>query len=184
MRRGFALEEQASETSFAERIGEPRLRRLYDYWRSRRNGRRCPSRADIDPVEIPALLQHLVLTDVIDGGARFRWRLSGTEVERHFGGSMRGRYIDELLRGEYLEYLKGLYRTVLAGETPVYSENGYASDDGWDACSEVLRTARLMLPLAPAGEPINMVLVGQLFFTSMARTQTTVMVVQDGFGAD
>jgi hypothetical protein len=183
MRRGIALEEQASETNFAARIGDPRLRQLYDYWRSRRNGRRCPSRADIDPVDIPTLLPHLMLTDVIDDGARFRWRLSGSEVERNFGAAMRGRYLDEVLRDGYLEYLNGLYRSAIAGQTPVYSENSYAKDNGWDAYSEVLRTARLLLPLAPAGEAVNMVLVGQVFFSNTGRAEHTVVVTQDGFEA-
>jgi hypothetical protein len=184
MRPGIALDEQPSDRRFAERIGDTRLRQLYDYWRERRDGRRCPARSDIDPVDIPALLPHLLLTEVIDGGKRFRWRLVGTEVERHFGAPMTGRYLDEMLRDQYLAYLEGLYRSAIAGCTPVYSENSYnTKSSGWDAYSEVLRTCRLLLPLAPDGERVNIVLVGQVFFANTARAEQTVFVTQDSFDA-
>jgi len=183
MRPGIALAE-ANEREFAARIGDDRLRALYDYWRSRRRGRRCPSRSDIEPTDIPGLLPYVMLTEVIDGGARYRWRLVGTEVERHFGCQMTGRYIDEQLRGEYLAYVEKLYRSAVAGCTPVYSENAYNTrTSGWDAYPEVFRTARVMLPLAPEGEAVNMILICQVFFTNSGRTQHTVMVTQDRFEA-
>jgi hypothetical protein len=184
MQPGVALTEEASERNFIAQVGDDRLHALYDYWRSRRHGRPCPLRADIDPVDIPALLPHLLLTEVVAGGARFRWRLVGTEVERHFGCAMTGRYIDELLRGQYLAHLERLYRSVVAECTPVYSENAYNTrTSGWDAYSEVLRTARLMLPLSTEGKSVNMVLVGQVFSTNSARAEHTVVVTQDRFGA-
>jgi hypothetical protein len=184
MHPGIALAEEATEREFAARIADDRPRALYDYWRSRRQGRRCPSRADIEPTDIPHLLPYLMLTEVVDGGARYRWRLVGTEVERHFGCPMTGRYIDEQLRGEYLAYVETLYRSAVAGCTPVYSENSYNTRGrGWDAYSEVFRTARVMLPLAPDGESVNMVLVCQVFFTNSGRAQHTVLVTQDRFEA-
>ena len=63
--------------SFLEHLDEP-LRTMYAYWRSKREGRRMPSRQSIEPSEIPRLLPHVMITEVIDHGARFRYRLSGT----------------------------------------------------------------------------------------------------------
>jgi len=37
--------------SFRDQIRHPDLQRLYDYWDSRRGGRRYPARSDLDPVE-------------------------------------------------------------------------------------------------------------------------------------
>jgi hypothetical protein len=182
MRPGIALAEQNSDRSFVNQIGDRRLRDLHAYWQQRRAGRRCPARVDIDPIEIPALLPHILLTEVVDGGLRFRWRLIGTEVERNFGCPMTGRYVDELLRDQYLDYVEGLYRSVVSGCTPVYSENSYNTrSNGWEVGSELLRTARLMLPLSPDGETVNMVLVGQVFFANAARADHTVLVTQDSF---
>lgn len=39
-----------------DRIEDPGLVRLLAYWDSKRQGRCCPARADIDPVEIKELL--------------------------------------------------------------------------------------------------------------------------------
>lgn len=61
-------------------ITNGRLRELLEYWRSKRGSRLMPARADIDPIEIPTLLPIIGLVDVLDGGARFRFRLLGTEV--------------------------------------------------------------------------------------------------------
>ncbi|MBG06491.1 MAG: hypothetical protein CMM59_20710 [Rhodospirillaceae bacterium] len=41
-----------------------RIRGIYEYWDSKRQGRRMPSRADIDPVEIPEYLSNVILVDV------------------------------------------------------------------------------------------------------------------------
>ncbi|HVJ41102.1 MAG TPA: PAS domain-containing protein [Dongiaceae bacterium] len=59
------------------------------YWKSL-GGNRLPSRRDIDPVDIPELLQNVMLLDVLDGGADFRYRLAGTAIERNFGAPIKG----------------------------------------------------------------------------------------------
>jgi hypothetical protein len=64
------------------------------------------ARADIDPVEIPPLLQHLMLVDVVANG-RFRYRLIGTGERRGTGAPRHGRYLDEVLpRPEYEDRLR------------------------------------------------------------------------------
>ena len=46
-------------------IIDDRLRQTYEYWRGKAGARPLPSRSDIDPVEIPRLLPHIMLVDVI-----------------------------------------------------------------------------------------------------------------------
>jgi hypothetical protein len=161
---------------FAAAFAGTVLAELYDYWRAKRGGRFAPSRADIDPVEIPRLLPHLMLVDVVDGGARFRYRLAGTEIESRFGCSMVGRYIDEMMRGRYSDYLHDLYRELLASRRPLYSESAYASDD-----SAPLQARRLMLPLSADGSVIDMVLAGQWFTYRHPAAAGTVIKTQDRF---
>ena len=40
------------------------LEKLWIYWQSKLNGREMPSRADLDPVEIPELLPYVALIEV------------------------------------------------------------------------------------------------------------------------
>jgi hypothetical protein len=157
---------------FVGQIGDARLVELYRYWDERRGGRFAPGRADLCPSSIRKLLPFLLLIDVLPG-ARYRYRLVGTEVERVFGTAMTGRYINELMRGEYLEFINGLYRALVERRTPVYSENTYAND--------AFRTQRLMLPLSADGESVNMVLAGQVFARRSSGSSETVFITQDTF---
>jgi hypothetical protein len=45
---------------------DPRLRRLYDYWREKCSNRQFPDRVDIDPVDFPYILGFVTMVDVID----------------------------------------------------------------------------------------------------------------------
>jgi hypothetical protein len=54
---------------------------FYEYWlgKGRGAGKAMPARADIDPLDIPALLANVFLIDVVPGNPRrFRFRLVGT----------------------------------------------------------------------------------------------------------
>jgi hypothetical protein len=52
-------------------------------------GRALPSRSDIDPIEIPRLLPHIMLVDVMGPGL-YRYRLVGTEIATAMGVNARG----------------------------------------------------------------------------------------------
>jgi len=167
---------EAASDEFAAALGATVLARLYDYWKAKRGARPAPARADLDPVEMPRMLPHLMLIDVLDGGARFRYRLAGTEIESRFGCSMAGRYIDELMRGRYSDYLHVLYRELLSSRRPLYSESAYGSDE-----NAPMQTRRLMLPLSTDGTEIDMVLAGQLFDYRNPAAAGTVLKTQDRF---
>ena len=55
-----------------------RVRAIYRYWDGKRNGRLMPSRADLDPVDIPKLLPDICLVDVVPDARRYVYRLIGT----------------------------------------------------------------------------------------------------------
>lgn len=152
----------------ADPIADPLLRQLYDYWQKKRGNRAMPSRADIDPAELRAVLPHLMLTDIVDGGRRFRYRLVGTAVAESFGKNMTGMHIDELMTGTYRQFIEGLYRDIVEKKRPVYSESTYFSHQ-----SAQMWAQRLMLPLSDDGVTVNMVLSGQTFrFGSPLKTMT------------
>lgn len=163
-------------------IRDERLRRAFVYWQERRGDRAAPSRADLDPTDIPSLLPHLMLVEVGSGKEQLRYRLVGTEVERNFGISMTGRFIDEVMRGRYLEFIRSLYRQVIDHCIPIYSENTFSDPDsraflqGWP-----LRTARVMLPLASAGTAVDMIMIAQVFYRDAGAAARTVVAAQDHF---
>ena len=123
-----------------------------------------------------------MLVEVCAGNEQLRYRLVGTEVERNFGIAMTGRYIDEVMRGRYLDFIRGLYRQVVEQCIPIYSENTFSDPDsraflqGWP-----LRTARVMLPLATDGSSVDMILIAQVFFRDVATAARTVIATQDHF---
>jgi hypothetical protein len=171
----FTIAADERAPGFAQIIAAPLLAELYGYWSAKRGARFAPSRGEIDPIEIPRLLPHLMLVDVVEGGARLRYRLAGTEIESRFGCSMVGRYIDEMMRGRYNDYIHELYRELLTTRRALYSESAYGPEG-----SAPLYTQRLMLPLSNDGNSVDMVLAGQIF-TYRSGAPQTVLTGQDRF---
>jgi hypothetical protein len=69
-------------------MSELHWKKLYDYWLSKHDGGRPPSRGDIDPViDIPKLAKNLMLLDVGNG---FTFRLVGSEIAHRHGFDMTG----------------------------------------------------------------------------------------------
>lgn len=138
-----------------EKIDHGQLRQLYDYWDRKRGTRVMPSRADLDPVDIPALLPNLILVDVERGEQiRFRFRLYGTDVCAIRGVDLTGRYIDE----ENITALRNpaiaSYNRILADRQPVYERHRFHPND-----RNVGYYHRLVLPLGEENE-VQMLLIG------------------------
>jgi hypothetical protein len=74
------------ESSLATFISDPDLRKLFDYWCEKRQGRTMPAKDDIDPIEISWALTRIFLMDY-DPADGFRYRLAGSEVAAVFGRS-------------------------------------------------------------------------------------------------
>lgn len=159
---------------FLAQIDDPRLQEAYRYWDALRGARFAPAYGEVDPVDIPKLLSCLLVTDVVMApqGRRYRYRLCGTEVERHFGSPMGGRYLDTLLQGTYLAYVQGLYDRIVAQRSAIYTVGTYRQ--------KALDTKRLMLPLSADGETVDSVLAAQVFLQSSGPPRT-VLAVQAEF---
>jgi hypothetical protein len=127
------------------------LRALYAYWDDRRGGRIMPARSDLDPVDIPDLLRHLILLDVTHDPLRFRVRLYGTEIAERAGRDPTGKTFDELYAGVYLETAKQTYEDILVSRAPHFSQRVFPIGDG----TSELRYDRLILPFAKDGQTID-----------------------------
>ena len=136
-----------SPDQFFEPSLTPRLRALYDYWRSF-PGRKPPSRRDFDPIDVRQVLPIIFLMDIEQPGPRFRFRLVGTEFENHFGRSFTGEYLEDVNNHEYRDAVLADYRRCFENVAPVFSERSFTNDMGrqW-------HHKRLLLPLCDdAGE--------------------------------
>lgn len=70
---------------------------IHEYWKSKRRGRRMPSRADIVPAELTLHLPQILLADVLDEGKEFRYRLLGTRLTPYFPERATGKTFTEAL---------------------------------------------------------------------------------------
>lgn len=136
----------------------PILVQALEYWRSRRGERSMPRRADIDPVAIPRLLPYLRITEVVEGGKRFRYRLVGTEVVEKHGWDYTGSYLDEVLKGDHLAIVASGYRTVIRERRPAFVRSRYITPRQVEMVSN-----RVLMPLSEDGVEVNMILAAFTF---------------------
>lgn len=126
----------------------PATRAMARYWQAKCDADRPPSRADIDPRQIAAILRYVVMADVVpvdDGGRRYRFRLVGTEPTS-FYGNVTGKYVDAVLAPESLARHLWILERVTGERRPLRNV-GRVQLPGKDwLISEALAT-----PLATAG---------------------------------
>src|SRR3546814_10391148 len=79
--------------NFAQRIRTNALLVLYTYWKELRGSRPYPTRADIEPSIIPAVLPNTGLFDVEAAPRRSRIRLMGSQIVTGYRRDITGRYL-------------------------------------------------------------------------------------------
>ena len=139
-----------------DQIAEPKLVRLYDYWQAKRNGRRYPSRADIDPTEMMFVLGNIDLVEISGDPIVFTFRLSGSVIDRNEGFNMQGKTLDDYPLPEHRETVRRTYLEALSSGEPHYELLDRISD------GRLQRYARLILPLSRDGRTIDMFLIGRI----------------------
>lgn len=145
---------------------EPKLRSLYAYWSAKRGGRTMPARADIDPVDMPALLPHLMLVTVAGDPPRFRFRLVGTEIVARYGMELTGRDLANVDLGSELGAVRLQYEETAREAVPTYCRHAIETGAG-----KHLRYERLLLPLSADGAHVDMMLGGVYLLPENAPTK-------------
>jgi hypothetical protein len=134
----------------AEEVESTRVRRIFNYWRSKATDGQIPRRSSIDPTELVDVLSCLIIVEVI--GDRFRYRLVGTEVAANAGGDFTGRFLDAQNFANRDFYLN-CYRDVRARAEPVFALDHWAYSDGRSGVAEFA-----MFPLALEGNQVAQIL--------------------------
>jgi hypothetical protein len=134
----------------------------YKYLRRKAADRRMPRRADIDPTEIPKLLPHARLIDVI-GPGRYRYLLVGSEIQRFHGTNPTGRYVHEVLAGPIGARIIAVYDECVRDRRAIYFESELLALDG----SGVHRRSKVLFaPLSEDDQIVNQVLVFQIILAA------------------
>jgi hypothetical protein len=130
------------------------LGELLRYWqRVGRGG--VPSRADIDPADIPRLLSNVLLIDVQRAPIRFRVRLCGTEVDRLLGRNFTGCHLDDIAVGYFERDILLDYAEVVLHKLPKVTRRSILTSGGhW------LHYQRLLLPLSSDGWTVDKLIGG------------------------
>jgi len=146
----FAFERPPHFSSAAlEDVHAPRIRALYDYWKSKCSDVAPPPRSAIEPGEIRPLLPYLVLSDLTAKPFSIVYRLVGTAVAGRHGDDFTGREhgsVASLAESG----LDNSYRQVLASKAPVFGRSAlYAGDQSWIGFDYAI------FPLSDDGVTIN-----------------------------
>ena len=151
-------------TDFLDRCSPP-IRRIWDYWNSRRGDRPLPGRHDIDPLNIPRdLLPGILLTEVLREPPWLRYSLVGTAQVALRGRDPTGQPVD----GNYLGAHQGLpgdnvilnYRIVIEKKTVVYVYNPLPgpAPGGSSLTQRIVRgNGTVLMPLSNDGDSVDTV---------------------------
>src|SRR5690349_6973562 len=93
--RASAVDAVGHTPSRLDFIIDPRVRLACEHWRSLLRGAAPPDRRALDPGEMKAALPHLWICEEHTEG-QFYFRLTGEEVNRLFGESLRHRPIERV----------------------------------------------------------------------------------------
>lgn len=130
------------------------IRKVYEYWESKRAGRMAPTRADIEPADLKPLLPGLVIVDVVQFPDQLVYRLVGTRAVEVRGSDPTGRSVTERYYGRDLANVLENYRLVIEERRVVYDYDHTPTKDGFFERAEAI-----LLPLSTDGDKVDKVLV-------------------------
>jgi hypothetical protein len=130
-------------------------RRLVRYWKTKCGSRAMPSRADIDPLDIPPdLLPGISIVDVVTDERRYAYRLVGTLGTIIRGNDLTGRSAAEGIWQNDPEDLLACYDRVVAERQPIMDPVSLLACRGRFTVEETI-----FLPLSDDGNVVNKILV-------------------------
>ncbi|MBK8159840.1 MAG: PAS domain-containing protein [Rhodospirillaceae bacterium] len=127
---------------------------FYRHWDAKRLGRRMPSRADFDPLEMKEWLPGIILVDVTHHPRTLTYRLVGSRSVALRASDVTGKTVEEGYHGPTLDEVLENYRLVVDAQLLVYDRAGTLARSGLMRDSETL-----MLPLSSDGVTVDKVIV-------------------------
>lgn len=134
-----------------ENFSSDKQRELYAYWLKIKGNRLMPSRADMDPMDIPHLLSSIWMADVVAGDEiKLKVRLFGTDLVNAFNLDGTSQILDNVsFTGDIIKRLTTL----------VNSRKGYYCKVDFPVESEDFRYySTLSLPMSSDNETVDIIL--------------------------
>ncbi len=139
-------------------IRSGKLRQLWRYWLSLHKDGARPLRRDLDPVDIPLLLPHVMLVEALPGAEDFRYRLVGTHVARIHGADNTGKRVTECFAPRECAQVMALYQRTVREAAPIVHRGRPRRRD-----NRVLDYEIVHMPLWNGADGVGMVLAGLEF---------------------
>lgn len=154
---------EQSAIAFRDTINPEPLKRLYDYWLSKSKEKSIPSRAHIDPLDVPELLPIVFLVDVTwcNEEPEFSFRLVGSKITEVVGSDPTGKNFLSFYSEANLEPMTKIYTQVARRGEPFVNNSTAPFSD-----KDFVKMARLLLPLSEDAVRVDMIL-GALFFENV-----------------
>ena len=136
---------------------------LFAYWRRIKGDQLVPNRRDFDPIEIPKLLPHLILVEVVrddidDRFEDFRFRLIGTHVEERMRDRYTGRRLSEIPGKGPGSEVWDTYYLVKCDKKPKQISLNYIGP-----MDNIRSTNEIFLPLSSKEDRVDFIVVGLQF---------------------
>lgn len=97
----------------------PDLAATLAYWRSKCRGRFAPTRADIDPADIVAVLPRVMVAEVSYDPLDFRYRLAGTGIRSIHGEELTNKRAVDLAPPAFGRMIQAHYELAVARRAPL-----------------------------------------------------------------
>jgi hypothetical protein len=156
---------------------DPRLRCFAAYMVAKALPGLLPGRQHIVPQEIPDLLPHIMLYDLVprpSGGSRYRTRLIGTRVVDLLGADITGKFVDEVLTGDRGAEIIAEYDQIAMSKRP-----GYLTGTLTNLGREHMRFQRAAFPLARDGMNVDMLALLMVGFDTRFHQAATESAARD-----
>lgn len=133
-------------------VRDTRLKDLLVYWEAKRFGRPMPTAGELSLIDLGFILPNMLWVEIEHEPRRYRYRRVGADLERIYGSSVEGMYIDQMPGFMYRRIASRAYAEVVDGREPVCRILSF-SMVSWFAKYE-----RLLLPVTNGGERVDVVI--------------------------
>jgi hypothetical protein len=136
-------------------VDGPTTAAVLAYWQQKRGRRPMPARADIDPLELRAILRHVFLIDVLPGEAEFRFRLLGTAITERYGRDSTRKTVREVYADAdpaFVAWYTAMLVAVKTSRRPVLAAGPMLM-----VRKDFVSFRALHLPLSDDGDTVNLI---------------------------